>query len=895
MIVEELRIRNWRSYRLAHRFRFTPGINLLVGPNEAGKSTLFEAMGRALFDRHTSKSREIVAIRPLGSTLGPVVELVALRGSERIRIVKRFLVEPCAELYRERNGVFELDHEGDRADFSIRRLLHGGESHGASKTEHRGLAQALWYLQRDPALPHLRWSGALREGLEGIAETALQSPVEQRILASIEKEYAGFFTPKGRVSARSELGRLESEVVELEAEAEQVGRRLERLRTLAGELEELEKSRCSCERELRLLRHELAVLEPRRVEAEARESARDEWQRELDAALGRREALVGHLRLVRRRRTGIEKLEARLGSREPRSKRVRQTLAAEKRDVELHAGRLAKEVEPAIAEIEPELDALQTSEQVERLRREDRRLQQDLEELRGADDEVGAVEAQLATLESPSRQEWEEWESRARSLRDLKVRRAGCGIEVVVRVHVEDLEIEVDPPTEPVRDRVYEVNRPTTFDLGGVAEVSVAAGDRQLETEISALEAETAAALERFGVGTDEELFEAYRERRDLEENLRLRRSVLDKLSQRSQRLESRRSAVGVDLEGLRARFPQPLLPGVEDWTSERRRLRIEVLKEQLGRWRDRAREEREAEQDARTRYMASVDVLQKLDAEIAELSARRAVLSTERDAALREFGKEESLASELEAVRRSVGSLRDRLRRLDQKPVQAPLLEAEAIETKLSALGEESAGLARQSADRRSRQEELSNMGLYGHLGDLEARLETKRRRLLALRVRAEGTRVLRQMVAARMSSRRSGESAEIAARLDQWWSRLSGGAYRSVTLDAELRPTAAVSSRYAEALSWEGLSYGSREQLVVLLRLSIGVALSEEERQLVVLDDRLVDADPTRLGRLCEILGEAAEHCQILLATCNEEPYSSLQANRIEVPGDAEAAESS
>ncbi len=48
------------------------------------------------------------------------------------------------------------------------------------------------------------------------------------------------------------------------------------------------------------------------------------------------------------------------------------------------------------------------------------------------------------------------------------------------------------------------------------------------------------------------------------------------------------------------------------------------------------------------------------------------------------------------------------------------------------------------------------------------------------------------------------------------------------------------------------EWMSFGTCEQLIVLVRISIGVLASREELQAVVLDDRLVNADPVRARRL-------------------------------------------
>ena len=70
MIIEEITIRNWRGYRGSHTFNFDDGFNLLVGRNEAGKSTIFEALTSTMLDPHKSATKEIKQMQPLGSSLG---------------------------------------------------------------------------------------------------------------------------------------------------------------------------------------------------------------------------------------------------------------------------------------------------------------------------------------------------------------------------------------------------------------------------------------------------------------------------------------------------------------------------------------------------------------------------------------------------------------------------------------------------------------------------------------------------------------------------------------------------------------------------------------------------------------------------------------------------------
>ncbi len=67
------------------------------------------------------------------------------------------------------------------------------------------------------------------------------------------------------------------------------------------------------------------------------------------------------------------------------------------------------------------------------------------------------------------------------------------------------------------------------------------------------------------------------------------------------------------------------------------------------------------------------------------------------------------------------------------------------------------------------------------------------------------------------------------------------------------------------------------------------MGILLSKDERNLVVIDDRLVNADPVRMRHLCQILEEVAtNHCQVVVATCNDTPYAGIPAEAIQVPWD-------
>jgi DNA repair exonuclease SbcCD ATPase subunit len=286
--------------RSARTFRFEQGVNLLVGPNEAGKSTVFEAMVRALFDRHTSKAGPILQVQPLGSSLGPEVQLQFVTGGRRYRVVKRFLQDPISELWAERDGTMELDHEGDRADEELRQILgSAGAKRGVTQAHERGLAQALWYLQRDEAIPRGEWSEALREGLSGLMKLSLRTPLQDDVLAAIETEYRATWTRTGRESRKSELAQLRAEVPEIETELAARRDEIARAERYRRELQALVERAGSQRAALRAAREELERLDEILAEAPAvEERHRVCRERAADAARARDELVAVEKRIA---------------------------------------------------------------------------------------------------------------------------------------------------------------------------------------------------------------------------------------------------------------------------------------------------------------------------------------------------------------------------------------------------------------------------------------------------------------------------------------------------------------------------------------------------------------------------------------------------------------------
>jgi len=74
----------------------------------------------------------------------------------------------------------------------------------------------------------------------------------------------------------------------------------------------------------------------------------------------------------------------------------------------------------------------------------------------------------------------------------------------------------------------------------------------------------------------------------------------------------------------------------------------------------------------------------------------------------------------------------------------------------------------------------------------------------------------------------------------------------------------------------------------MLLLARLALAHFLSADERQLVVLDDALVNSDGPRRERILSLLAEAADQrLQLVILTCHPDMYQQLPGRRYSLSG--------
>lgn len=101
--------------------------------------------------------------------------------------------------------------------------------------------------------------------------------------------------------------------------------------------------------------------------------------------------------------------------------------------------------------------------------------------------------------------------------------------------------------------------------------------------------------------------------------------------------------------------------------------------------------------------------------------------------------------------------------------------------------------------------------------------------------------------------------------------FSKITGGKYKRINVSIEDR-TVSVIEANERSKTIDQLSRGAKEQLLLCLRLGLIQEYEKNREPLpLVLDDILVNADPGRTDRLAAILESFAESRQLILLTCN------------------------
>jgi energy-coupling factor transporter ATP-binding protein EcfA2 len=882
MIVTGVCVEGFRCFVQPTEVRgFSEGLTIVSAPNGTGKSTLFEAIRRALIDHHTVSGGEAARMRPWGRTVTPKITVEFTHGGARWKIHKRFLDAPDCELSRWERDVFAPVHRGERADEYVRQLLSQPTApRGLAKETHWGVAQVLWAPQGALELGPLSTELATR-----VRDTLAKELVSDRgaaIERAVEQRYLDFYTPNtGKLrggKAASPLVRAEEQLAQARealalarAHHERTTQAQDRVAALQRDLHRAVRARE--EHELRV--DALAGALRNYDEAERQRVAAEGRVRETESALRVATARRDTWRLARAQRSTRERdLQEALGA-------VAQAEGAHASAV-VEADRLAR-AEPVAREAHEALAACEAAcrraEQLRSLRASVARDEESLEALTVWEVTLATHTAALAGLAAPDAQEVEGARAERARMEQAEARLDALSIEVELRAErpLEGASGQGSWRILSGEKQVFRAVAGIEFTIDGVGALAVrgpvsadevARAEAQRERSRAAL----AACAARWGT-SDPSALEALRAARaEREAAVREARARLDGLGG-----AGASAALAARIQRSRADFAAhgDAPTDLDALSRERDALRAQAA--EAGDPRALAKASREAERTRaeRASQLAVACERSRLQrASLEEASSRWALLGAEGDteAAANESRERALLAYDaaLAAAERARKSVASRVE------VEQALAQARAERSRA-----EDAAVALRDALRQEEgqlKEQLRN----GHFTAL-ARAEEEHARVLADRERARGDAESVRLLRETLTRCRAEASARVVGGVERAaesiLARIVGVETTRIALGEGFALSGARPGE-AERPELERLSGGEREQVHFAVRLALAEVLAREERPMVVLDDVFVATDRARFARVLEVLVDASARMQVVVLTCHPERYESLGA---------------
>ena len=821
------------------------GVVVIHGENEAGKSTIVEALDVVLTEKHSGRSKRIRALQPVGKDVAPEVIAELSVGEYRFRIAKRWLSKKSCEL--NISSPRPAQFTGSQADDELERIL----------SEHldRSLVDALFMRQDDTGeaisavgIPSL--TRAL-ERESGLAEEEVSGD-DSALLARVDKEYQRYFTaakgnPAGGYKESAEaLSRAEEEY----AEATRVLRELD---SVVERYEQLERDQAAAQSELPAAQADLTDKQSRAEEAATAQAKLDSHKATLERAtddLARAQSAVTEraerVTAAEEAARAAEAAQYRLTAAQDKAKGE----AEEKERLEKRLA-VAKEDYAAARSTLKQARRQQDKQKFEKL---SARLES-LDALAAEADQARAVVAQrgreVTAADITGLHKADSALSVAERLHEAaaaKVHFSGPAGSTI-RVDGEDIEVGEDTAIELVDSRVITIGDITARFSAG----SYSAEDTQRDVEQARMRLRD--LLDILGVGSvaaAEEAHEAHRAQNDaLDAATRALNAELgpDDLAG----LRSQHSALAekvADLEDT-AEVDLPAAEAAEEAASEK----VDALDRELVPY----RESRLAHEVVR------------LDAEL-DAARENAQRVTRELASERERAADDALHTEVTRLEATVADLCGQLDHMEAVDLDTANSLVEGAQSHLAYLTDR---IQRCEVDLGRLSSEVNfHSGAAERAQQASAAVEMARAVYESVDKRAQAARYLREILLKHRDAARQRYAAPFVAALSQLARTVYGGEI-TFELDEDLRVIAR--TQYNETVSLASLSGGAREQLAILTRFAIAQLVGAESVPVIV-DDALGSTDRHRLQLMATLFSHVGRDNQVLVFTCMPERYSRV-----------------
>ncbi|OPL19401.1 MAG: hypothetical protein AVO35_10985 [Candidatus Aegiribacteria sp. MLS_C] len=863
-----LRLRNYRGIADSEVKFGSNGITVVEGPNEAGKTSLGEAI-RLLFKYPASgRSSAVKAIKPVLRDVGSEIELEMETGQYHFTYTKTYNRNTETVLKVTEPGV--ENHTGREAHDRAAEILQ--ETIDVDLWEALNIEQGEAVEQAD-----LSGQASLSAALDDAAGGGRADPTGDNVFEKVSNEYERYYTKTGRErkelqDSNNALEEAESKVESLKTRIRELEDDVDRAAELENKLENLNSRETELRDQVKEYKQSLSDIEQLENElASAKLKLESEQKSKLTAErdLQERRELCERIAAAQKelselRGSSSASIESLQGAEDSLKKAKADAAEAENTFKEAREYR-----DLCQADCDYFNDRLHLVQMLERKARVDKAreaaaMAEELLEQNRVDEKAlkDIQKAERRVLESKAKLDTGAPSVKLRGLNDLEYQIDGRS------AHISLDEVE----TFPVSDRL-------SVTIPGSLQIEVEAGSSasQLLDDVEKAERKLSGLCEDAGVSSADEARQSYNARieaqktLDKEEEIKtdnLRDLSYDDLERRIITLEK---GVPAYLEN---RSSDCELPDDLDSAKEKLRKAEITLDETSSAWEE-ARSNQEYSRKVRDELREQHQELRiKLDLKEEELKRDEEKLALQREKSSDDdLEKEYSKLSErADEQKKRVNAADEALQDLNPVKVRALL---ETAEGSLVTVSKELEDLKEEHIQVRTRLKFHGEEGLHEKLNNAQAHLDHVKRENEATIRRADAAELLYTVMKEERDKARLAYVAPLKAKIE----RLGRLVFNS-TFEVEIDEDLTVASRVLDGrqVPFESLSGGTKEQISLISRLACAMTVSESGGAPLILDDALGNTDPERLKLMGAVLARAGKECQIIILTCVPERYSNV-----------------
>ncbi len=865
MRITRVALHHWKGIENYALEDIDPGLNLILGDNETGKSRIADAIWFGLFESSKGKSTHKEALRSWEPTGDPKVEIDLEVGGSTYHLEKTF-GQNSHKTKLTAPGSTWLDEEAEAELASLLGITTSGTRQ--VKDEELGMWPLLWIRQfKSGEEPHKSLTddakARLQELLSATVGEVAAGRIGQKLMEIALEERAKFYT---------ETGRPRSPVTDAEQSVNNVSQDLVEARKNREQLEE------SAD-ELRRVREEITNLEKRVIQTRA-----DLEQAERTAGDARN--LKNKIDLQKGEATLLEsKLKTKEGELETRREREKSLNTAQKEADNIRKDEVAprdKEQTRLAGEVKAAEAALKEATDEKSKARELARRAFDQKKRKELDERIGQFEDQLKKVKGLQKEILKLAEKIGsiridkETLDTLKEIHTLCrsALDTLTgastRITVSALrELKVDGKKLAKGKTLQNTySEHAVLRIDDVAELEVSPGGEDLDSlreEAVQLEEQLKDLLKEYGLKDLKAAEAMFEEKKQLAENQTTLESNLEvmcpegvtRVESELKGLESERKILGDD---------DPDAPEEKAITSKLETAEIQETEKRETR--DAVKEELSRVANELGKFAERVEGYERQKSDLQELLGKmnpiEEIQKTQADA-----------KSAWETALATIKGLEG----------QYEVLGGDLAESDAKRLNKELAGLSEELGDMRQRRASLdanvkllSGKDIHEKEQELLTRLEEVEKKQKDVNRNAAAAKKLADTLQECRAASQRRLQAPAAAAIQKHLQVLFPGI--DVALDNELDVLGLQTANRTEELV--DLSGGTREQIGMIVRLGLAELLAGEEGLPMVFDDALTNTDFRRIEQMHRILFKAAEKLQIFIFSCHPEAFEGIGAGK-------------